>query len=159
MFFIETHICVSKLGHHCSNNGLSPVWRQSIIWTNADLLSIWSTGTNFSEIEIKTQQNESEIENVVCKMAVILFWLQYVEIHLLLRFTVKRGDNWCFSRQVANYHTVIARLRYDGWLVIGAKTSNPCLRRCHVSCVDWEKPARDSCHIQISQTSSLFFFI
>ena len=26
-----------------SDNGLSPIWRQAIIWTNADLLSIWSS--------------------------------------------------------------------------------------------------------------------
>ena len=36
-----------------SGNGLLPVWHQSITWTNDDLLSIGSLGTNFSEIEIK----------------------------------------------------------------------------------------------------------
>ena len=34
-------------------NGLSPVLRQNITWTNADLLSIGLWGTNFSEIQIK----------------------------------------------------------------------------------------------------------
>ena len=33
-----------------SGNGLAPVWRQAIAWTNADLLSIGPLGTNFSEI-------------------------------------------------------------------------------------------------------------
>ena len=40
----------------CSDNGLSPIRRQAIILTNADLLSIWSLlGTNFSDTLIKIQ--------------------------------------------------------------------------------------------------------
>ena len=35
-----------------SGNGLSPVWRQAITWTKADLLSIGLLGTNFSEIGV-----------------------------------------------------------------------------------------------------------
>ena len=31
------------------DNGLSPILRQAIIWTNAGLLSIGPLGTNFSE--------------------------------------------------------------------------------------------------------------
>ena len=38
-----------------SDNGLSPIQRQAIIWTNAWLLSIGPLGTNFSEIWIKIQ--------------------------------------------------------------------------------------------------------
>ena len=37
----------------CSNNGLSPIRRQAIIWTSARFLSIGPLGTNFSEILIK----------------------------------------------------------------------------------------------------------
>ena len=33
-----------------SDNGLSPIRRQAIIWTNAELLSIGPLGTNFGEI-------------------------------------------------------------------------------------------------------------
>ena len=36
-----------------SGNGLSPVRRQAITWTNGDLLSIGPLGINFSEIQIK----------------------------------------------------------------------------------------------------------
>ena len=36
-----------------SDNGLSPGWFQGIIWTNAEILSIRPTGTNFSEILIE----------------------------------------------------------------------------------------------------------
>ena len=45
-----THICISKLTIIGSDNGLSPDWRQAIIWTNAGLLLIWPLATNFSEI-------------------------------------------------------------------------------------------------------------
>ena len=38
-----------------SDNGLSPLWHQAIIQTNAGLLSIGLLGTNFSEILIKIQ--------------------------------------------------------------------------------------------------------
>ena len=38
-----------------SDNGLAPVRRQAITWTNADLLSIGPLGTYLSEIWIKIQ--------------------------------------------------------------------------------------------------------
>ena len=48
--------CVSRLTITGSDNGLSPGWRQAIIWTNAGILLIEPLGTNFSEnsIEILT---------------------------------------------------------------------------------------------------------
>ena len=48
-----THICVSKLTIIGSDNGLSPGQRQAIIWTNARILLIRPSGTNFSEILIE----------------------------------------------------------------------------------------------------------
>ena len=36
-----------------SGNGLSPIERQVINWTNADLLSIGTLETNFNEIRIE----------------------------------------------------------------------------------------------------------
>ena len=48
-----THICVGKLSIIDSDNGLSPVRRQAIIWTNAGMLLIGPLGTNFSEILIE----------------------------------------------------------------------------------------------------------
>ena len=48
-----THICISKLASIGSDNGLSPGWRQAIIWTNVGILLIGPLGTNFSEILIE----------------------------------------------------------------------------------------------------------
>ena len=47
------HICVSELTIISSDNGLSPGWRQAIIWTNAGILLIGPFEIKFSEILIK----------------------------------------------------------------------------------------------------------
>ena len=49
-----THICVSELTIIGSDNGLSPGRHQAIIWTNAGIMLIRTSGTNFSEILGKT---------------------------------------------------------------------------------------------------------
>ena len=41
--------------------GLSPIWHQAVILTNASLLSIWPLGTKFSEILIKIKNFHSQI--------------------------------------------------------------------------------------------------
>ena len=48
-----TYICVSNLTTIGSDNGLLPGRRQAIIWTNAGILLIGPSGTNFSEILIE----------------------------------------------------------------------------------------------------------
>ena len=45
-----THICVSRLTITGPDNGLSPSRRHAIIWTNAGILLLQTSGTNFSEI-------------------------------------------------------------------------------------------------------------
>ena len=49
---LDSHICVNKLTIICLNNGLSPSWRQAIIWTSACILLVGTLGTNFSEMLI-----------------------------------------------------------------------------------------------------------
>ena len=48
-----THKCVGNVTIIGSENGLSPVRRQAIIWTNAGILLIGPSETNFSEILIE----------------------------------------------------------------------------------------------------------
>ena len=58
-----------------STNGVSPVQRQAITWTNADLFSIGPLGTKFREIGIENTKrfiHEMAFENVVLEMAAIL---------------------------------------------------------------------------------------
>ena len=69
-----------------SDNNFSPVRRQVITWSNADLLSIWPLGTNFSEIGItKTTFLNSWkcTENVVCEMLAILSRMRWVNSEFL----------------------------------------------------------------------------
>ena len=47
-------VCVGNLTITGSDNGLSPVWRQAIICTNAGILLIGPLGTHFSEISIES---------------------------------------------------------------------------------------------------------
>ena len=44
------HICIDKLTIICSDNGLSPGWRQAIILTSAGILLIGPQVTDFSDI-------------------------------------------------------------------------------------------------------------
>ena len=55
-----------------SGNGLSPVRRQAITWTRADLLSIGPLGTYFNEMRIEILFiKEIAFENVVYEIATI----------------------------------------------------------------------------------------
>ena len=49
-----TQLCVSELTIIGSNNGLSPGRRQAIIWTNAGILLIRTSGTNFRWNQVKS---------------------------------------------------------------------------------------------------------
>ena len=78
-----THICVSKLTIIGSDNGLSPDWRQAIIWTNAGILLIGPLGTNFGEtlIEILTFSfKQNAYESIVCETAAILSRPQCIKV-------------------------------------------------------------------------------
>ena len=65
-----------------SDNGLSPVWRQPIIWTNGGLLSIRPQETYFLEILFEIQKfsfKNMYMKMMSAKMAAILSWPQCVK--------------------------------------------------------------------------------
>ena len=75
------HIFIRRLTIIDSDNGLSPGWRQAIIWTNARILLIGTLETHFSEMQ-------SEINTFSCKKMhlkmlsgkwTFLPWPQYVK--------------------------------------------------------------------------------
>ena len=70
-----------KLAIICSDNSLSPEWRQAIIWTNAGILSIGPLGTNAGDnlIRIHTFIKEIAFENLIYEMAATLSWPQCVK--------------------------------------------------------------------------------
>ena len=68
----ETHICVSKITIIGSDNGLLPGQCQAIIWSNAGILLIKTSGTNFSEILIEIHissfnKMHLKISSVTCR--------------------------------------------------------------------------------------------
>ena len=70
-----THICVGNLTIIGPDNGLSPGWRQAIIWTNAGILLI---GPHGNKLQWNRNRNsyifieENAFQIVVLKMAAIL---------------------------------------------------------------------------------------
>ena len=106
-----THKCVSKLTIIGSDNGLSPGWRQAIIWTNAGILLIGPLGTNFSEIliEIYTfslKRNHLKVSSG--KMAAILSRPQCVN-------TLRQRQN---GRHFADDISKQIFVNENGWILI-----------------------------------------
>ena len=62
-------MCISELGYHSSDSGLSSVCHQAITWTSTELLLIKSLEfeTNSSEISLKYNDfHKDAFENIVC---------------------------------------------------------------------------------------------
>ena len=95
------HICVSRLTITGSDNGLSPRWRQAIIWTNAGILLIGPLGTNFIEnligiLTFSFSKMRLKVSSAkwrpfcLGKQLVLRFimWIQYIEFYLKLTLRV-----------------------------------------------------------------------
>ena len=76
-----THICLSKLTIIGSDNGLSPGWRQAIIWRNAGILLIQTLGTNFSEILSKIRT--FSFTKIIFEMSSAKRWKFYLGLNVL----------------------------------------------------------------------------
>ena len=63
----------------CSDNGLSPICYQAIIWANAGSLSIGPLGTNFNQ-NTNLLINKNAPENSICEMAAILLRGRWVKL-------------------------------------------------------------------------------
>ena len=86
-----TPICVSKFTIIGSDNGLSPIRRQAIIWTNAGILLIRTLGTNFSEIliQIRTFSNKK----MYLKMSSGKWRPFYLGLNVLRQIWITRLEN------------------------------------------------------------------
>ena len=97
------HMCDSKLTIIGLDNGLSPGRCQAIIWTNAVILLIRASGTNFSEIlsEIHAfsfKKMSSVKWQPFCKSLSVLVVMTAHKDICLLRFVLARiqGQNLCW---------------------------------------------------------------
>ena len=79
-----THICVGNLIIIGLDNGLSPGQRQAIIWTNAGILLIGPSGTNFSEILIEILT--FSFKNMRFKMSSAKWWPFCLGLNVLSRW-------------------------------------------------------------------------
>ena len=96
-----THICVSKLTTIGSDNGLSPVRRQAIIWTNAGILLIRPLAIKFNEILIGNQT--FSLKKIHLKMSSAK-WRPFclglnVLSHVTESCTCMWPVCWCYSRR------------------------------------------------------------
>ena len=85
-----THLCVSKLAIIASYNGLSPVRRQAIIWTNAGIFLIGPLGTNFSEILIENYI--FSFKKIHLRMLFAIWWPFCLYFNILTRWPLQLGD-------------------------------------------------------------------
>ena len=101
-----THICVGNLTIIGSYNGLSPGRRHAIIWTNAGILLIGPSGTNFSEILIEIHKLSLKTSsNIVWNMAAILSRPQCVNV---FAFTELPAGTFSWRRR--DMETLFSRL-------------------------------------------------
>ena len=84
------HICVTKITIIGSDNGLAPIRRQAIIWTNAGIMLFWTLRNklqwNFNQNPYIFNQ-ENAFENAVWKMEAICLGL-----NVLFRQTKKTNQ-------------------------------------------------------------------
>ena len=94
-----THICVSNRTNIGSDNGLLPVRRQAIIWTNAGILSIGTLGINFSEISIKILK--VSLKKMRLKVSSAKWWPFCLGLNVLMCTPVFKGGH---HQDTYNYH-------------------------------------------------------
>ena len=93
-----THICITKLTIISSDDGLSP-GRHQAIWSIAEILLIWTLGTNFSEMisEIHTFSfKKMHFRMSSVKWQQIGFGLNELNSVWPLKFIV-HADQWLFT--------------------------------------------------------------
>ena len=86
----EWHLYASRLTIIGSDNGLSPLRRQAIIWTSAGILLISPLPTNFSEILIEI--HAFFFKKIQVKMSPGKWWPLYTGLSVLKRYSV--GISW-----------------------------------------------------------------
>ena len=97
-----THICISKPTIIGSNNGLSPVWLQTSIWTNAGILLIRTLKITFQWNLTRNSYiliEENVYDNIVCEITASLPQPQSVQHYGIFRTlinSIKVGCNILF---------------------------------------------------------------
>ena len=106
------HICVSKLTISGSDIGLSPGRRQAIIWTNAGILLIRTSRTNFSDIS--STVHTFSFKKMHLRMSSVKFRPCCLGLNVLTKeVTADHYEHICYNILVLiNNKTII----YDIWV-------------------------------------------
>ena len=115
------HICISKLTTIGSDNGLSPGWRQAIIWTNAGILLIAPLGINFSEILINI--NTFSFNKMHLKMSSAKWCLFHLGLNELIK--------WQWSQLYTCYSSTAASAWAKYWHDLLINSLRPRQNRRH----------------------------
>ena len=107
-----------------SDNGLSPIWSQASIWTNAGSFSVGpietDSGENFNQ-NVIFFIHENASENIVCEMAAILStgrWvnhIKYTSDSLCRPLWDKLSWNQCCINAVFQYSICILKIANNNW--------------------------------------------
>ena len=125
----DAFICVSKLISIGSDNGLSPERRQAIFWTNAGILLIGTSGTNFSQIlsEIRTfPLKKMHLKMLSAKWRQFCLGLHVLKLHTVCQINpLHKGPIIlkalpCHDLIMDLSHTLIARFMGPTWGPSGA---------------------------------------
>ena len=119
-----------------SDNGLSPIRRQAIIWTNAGLLSIGPLGTHFSEILIKIITFHSP--KIHLKMSSAKWRSFCPRGNELSMPDFGRGPRWYMYWYQTGYSSFGAPVETFSWFMLNYTNrgcSEPC--SCLGSCFVW----------------------
>ena len=84
------HKCIGNLTIIYSDIGLSPCWHQAIIWTNAGILLIGNSRTNFSEIFVKIYR--FSFKKMHLKMLSAKWWPSCLGLNVLTAAGFSRYD-------------------------------------------------------------------
>ena len=125
-----THICVGKLTIIGSYNGLSPQRRQAIIWTNAGLLLIGPSGTNFNEMLIAI--HTFSVKKIRLKMSYAK-WCPF-----RLGLNVLNPEYYEFSSRMANNQS-------PGWILPLDEMNRRQNRHCDI--INLEYPSQSRCRV------------
>ena len=112
-----THICICKLGHFGSNDGLSHVRSQAIIRTNVAIFIMWALGTSFCKIWIEIQYFSTK--KMRLKMSSAKWWPFGLGFNVLIMAT-GHTPFWEIvdvhvCRSIPHPHCAVSlQLRHDG---------------------------------------------
>ena len=88
-----------------TDNGMSPVWGQAIIWTNAAILSIRPKGTYFGEILLKIQK--FSFKEMHLDMTPAKWWPCYLSLNVLRLMQVMSCHMTATSPRLNQYGLIV----------------------------------------------------